>query len=456
MNRILRKAVSHFLSLVLIGSALSSPSSAQERSRANQVSANFPGLIGEALRGPASQTELGLTEDQIGQLQKIAAATDYFGKIGPVLAKLRRAETEEERLEVRKEVYSASDALTLEMEAKARQVLDEAQFRRAMQIHLQRLGVRGLIRSDVIRDLGITTTQADQLGTAANDYDNARMQLGFGIGEAEREKLRNEHETRMRSVLTEDQQAKWTAKLGKPFEADPLPVPLPGRPRSGQNASRSDRDTLPQSARGANGPQLPRSEFPLPCSYGMVEDDSITEAIRFVAVDEVLAARGRTLSVNRDQLQLLTNLQTRIQFDHRRGDLRQRVAQARTFDECAAIRAESCVLLEQWNAEVEKELRTILGEEAFAKLRPAILRRQGLWALTRPDVAEELKITPKQADQLKTILNEYRAAAAGASVDATRPERSRLAAEFEERMRQVLTAEQRMQWDAKLGVQRAA
>lgn len=188
----------------------------------------------------------------------------------------------------------------------------------------------------------------------------------------------------------------------------------------------------------------------------MIDGDSIEGLIQFAAVAEVHAARGRTLSLNRDQLLLLTNLQTRLRFDKRVDGLRLRLSEARTFDDCAAIRSESCRLLEEWNAEVEQELRMIVGEAAFAQLRPAILKRQGLWALTRPDVAADLTLSADQSDRLKGILNDYRAAAAAAPVEASRLERGRLAAQFEQRMLQVLTAEQQTRWKAETDGQRSA
>jgi len=394
------------------------------------------------LRDSAVRSELALTVDQIDRLQKISADANYFGQLGPVVQKLRSAETDEERLAAREEFLAVSQKLSLELEAKAKPVLDEKQFGRAMQIHLQRQGVRALMRSDVARDLEITMMQADQLKATYLEYEATRLPQDFLGGDTEAQKRRREFEAKMVGVLTDEQKANWTEKLGAPAPGDPAAA------LRGSVANLRSSPAAQSAARRGSGSQATAGETPLPSSFGMIDADSIVGRINFVVVAEVLAARGRTLSLNRDQLQLLTNLETRIGFDKRLGNLRLRLSHATTFEECVAIRSESGILLEEWNAEVEQDVRMIVGEQGFTKLRPAILKRQGLWALTRPDVAVELKVTANQSDQLRTILNDYRAAAAEASVDATRQEHSRLAAQFEQRMMQVLTAGQRTQWQS--------
>lgn len=439
--------------LVLTGTGLVSRVNGQDRSRDTRGAAPVQGLIREVMRDDAVRKELVLTDDQLERLRAISVETDFFSRMGPVFQKMRAAETDDDRLKVREELRVLSETLSLEQEAKAKQVLDASQFRRAVQISLQRQGARALIRSDVARDLGITRAQSDELKSLHQDF-SAGFLNPYASATEEGRKAQSTFEARMLGILTEEQKAKWTEMLGPPGPPDP--GPSFGSSGFTPSSSRGNPDAFSPSGRRGTSSQAAGGEAPIASSYGMIDDDSIAGRIQFVAVLEVVAARGRTLSLNRDQLQLLTNLQTRIQFDKRTGDLRHRLSVARTFEECAAIRSESCRVLEEWNAEVETELRMIVGDEAFARLRPAILKRQGLWAVTRSDVAAELKLSEDQTARLKGILNDYRAAAAGAPVDAPRLERSRLAVPFEQKMLEVLTAEQRAQWKATTDGQRPA
>lgn len=453
MNQVLHAAVSGVLLLVLAGTGLVSPVRGQERSRGSRTAAPVPGLIREALRDDAVRKEMGLTDDQVEKLRKISEETDFFGRLGPMFQKLRTAETDDDRLKLREELRVLSESLSLEQDAKVKQVVDETQFRRGTQISLQRQGARALMRPDVTRDLGITQAQADELKRLAQDFSASGFQSPFASATEDGRKAQKEFEARMLGVLTEEQKAKWTEMLGLPGPPAPDPGPVFGSSGFGSSgfapgSSRGNPEASSRSVRGGTGSQVAGFQIPLPTSYGMIDDESIAGQIQFIAALEVHAARGRTLSLNRDQVQLLTNLQARIQFDQRLNSLRQRLTEARTFAECAAVRTESCCALEEWNAEIETELRMIVGDQEFARLRPAILKRQGLWALTRSDVAAELKLSDEQREQLKEILNDYRTAAAEAPVDAARPERSRLAAPFEQKMLEVLTVEQRTQWKA--------
>jgi hypothetical protein len=223
VNRVPRKLVSQVLSLVLIA-AIVSPVRAQERGSSTRMSPRVPGSMHDMLRDASIRAELALTDDQIARLQEISNNTDFFGHVAPIFQKMRTAENEEQRLAAREELRNASETLDLELEAKAKQVLDERQFRRATEILLQRQGIRALIRPDVARDLAITETQADQLKAAYLEYDAARITGGLPFDMAERQKGRAEYETKMLEFLTDEQKAKWTARLGAPFSREPAPT----------------------------------------------------------------------------------------------------------------------------------------------------------------------------------------------------------------------------------------
>lgn len=174
------------------------------------------GGILDDLRDDAVRAEVAITEDQQEKLRKISEETDFFGKMGPVFQKMRLAETDEQRNAARDEMRAAMEKLNAEVESKAKLVLDEKQYSRAMQISLQRQGTRALTRPDVAKELGVSDEQLANMRKLEREYEDARFQLGFQSSEEERNKLREDFEGRIQGVLTADQKTKFTERLGAP------------------------------------------------------------------------------------------------------------------------------------------------------------------------------------------------------------------------------------------------
>jgi type II secretory pathway component GspD/PulD (secretin) len=174
------------------------------------------GGILDNLRDDNVKADVGISEDQAEKLRKIQEETDFFGTMGPIFQKMRNAETDEERNAARDEMRVAGEKLNADVESKAKLILDEKQFSRAMQINLQRMGTRALGRSDVAKELGFSPEQAEQVKTLEREYEAARMEQGFQASEEERTKLREDFEAKINGVMTADQKTKWTERLGAP------------------------------------------------------------------------------------------------------------------------------------------------------------------------------------------------------------------------------------------------
>ncbi len=173
------------------------------------------GLL-EVLRGDAARAEVGITDEQSEKLRKISEESGFFEKMGPIWQKMRSAETDEQRNAVRDEMQVATEKLTAEIESKAKGVLDEKQFGRAMQINLQRQGTRALGRGDIAKEIGLSSDQLTQIKKLEREYDDERFKLGFQSSEEERAKLREDFDGRINGVLNADQKTKFTERLGAP------------------------------------------------------------------------------------------------------------------------------------------------------------------------------------------------------------------------------------------------
>jgi Spy/CpxP family protein refolding chaperone len=106
--------------------------------------------------------------------------------------------------------------------------------------------------------------------------------------------------------------------------------------------------------------------------------------------------------------------------------------------------------------EQEKGLAKVLTARQLARLRQVVLQAHGVWALTAPDTAKELKITPEQAKKLRVLQDEtYKEMSKVSESAKTRTEAQKRLAELHraanDKGLRLLSAEQRARYKALSG-----
>ena len=116
--------------------------------------------------------------------------------------------------------------------------------------------------------------------------------------------------------------------------------------------------------------------------------------------------------------------------------------------------AEMRTKMEEVNKAAEEKVGKILKPEQLARLNQLSLRRQGITAVTRPEVAKQLGLSQEQLDKIKKIDEESRPQGGfGGGQNLSDEERQKRFTEMRERqekaqadMLAVLTADQKTKW----------
>lgn len=176
------------------------------------------GLL-DLLRDEEITTTLGVTAEQLEQVDAIReeARTEMEGQ--DFRALFEQAETDEDRAALMEELRLAGEARTTRMEEQLQGVLDEAQFKRLREVYLQRSGLAALTRPDVVAELGISDDQMIELQAIQQERGTARMELGFRASEEDQAAFNQEWDSRVLVVLSEEQRDQWQAAQGEPFVA---------------------------------------------------------------------------------------------------------------------------------------------------------------------------------------------------------------------------------------------
>jgi type II secretory pathway component GspD/PulD (secretin) len=138
----------------------------------------------------------------------------------------------------------------------------------------------------------------------------------------------------------------------------------------------------------------------------------------------------------------------RGQFD---PSIFQKLQAAQTDEERQKLMAEMQASAEKLRLAAEEQFKAVVTPEQFARLRQLAWQRQGAAALVDDAIAAELKLSPEQVTQLKTIVDESRQVAMSRGFRVSREEREQARAELETKLLAVLTDEQKSAWTTKLG-----
>lgn len=134
--------------------------------------------------------------------------------------------SEEERQKIREERRKQAEERAKIEKAKLAEILMPHQMNRLEEIYIQVLGVRALQDPDVVRKLGITTRQLEQIEkvqTEARERNRSQMESLSQSGDREQirermTKLRKESDDKVLAVLTAAQRTKFAQMKGEPLE----------------------------------------------------------------------------------------------------------------------------------------------------------------------------------------------------------------------------------------------
>ena len=173
------------------------------------------GGVFDVLQDAQVQTSLKIDQDL---LKKAEALRDGLrpnpDQMREIFERRRAAETDEERAKVDEEMRAMFTSQRTKAEAELAKLVGTERMARLQQLSLQRQGIQGVLREDVVAELKLTDKQQTALKELAAQRREAFRGLRGG-SEADVTKLREDFETKGRAILTADQQKLWQAKLGR-------------------------------------------------------------------------------------------------------------------------------------------------------------------------------------------------------------------------------------------------
>lgn len=128
-----------------------------------------------------------------------------------------------------------------------------------------------------------------------------------------------------------------------------------------------------------------------------------------------------------------------------------RLRNAQTDEERAKIGDEMRLEGEKRRKETEAKIKTILKPEQFARLEQLSLQESGLSSLREESVSSSLKLTDDQKKQVQSIQDDYEQKIRDGGFQMAREERDQLRADRDSALEKVLSADQKKQWEVKLG-----
>ncbi len=137
------------------------------------------------------------------------------------------------------------------------------------------------------------------------------------------------------------------------------------------------------------------------------------------------------------------------------GALGEKWRAATTDEERAKIGEEMRVEGEKRRKESEAKLKAslkpILTPEQMTRLEQLALQELGLGALRDETISGSLKLTDDQKKQVQTLMDDYTKKVMAGGFQMSREERDQLKVDRDAALQKLMTADQKQQWDAKLG-----
>ncbi|RLS51259.1 MAG: hypothetical protein DWH91_19595 [Planctomycetota bacterium] len=121
-------------------------------------------------------------------------------------------------------------------------------------------------------------------------------------------------------------------------------------------------------------------------------------------------------------------------------------------EERQLLQVEFQIEMTKQQAEADEQVKTVIGDEKFSRLRQISYHRQGSGALTQEAVVKDLALSQEQKDQIAKLQEEQRTVMFSSGIfRATPEERAKFNDEWNAKFSAVLTADQQTKWKGMLG-----
>lgn len=128
-----------------------------------------------------------------------------------------------------------------------------------------------------------------------------------------------------------------------------------------------------------------------------------------------------------------------------------RMRTAESEEERAAIRDEMRVQMEEQRVQTEDQLKAFLSNEQVQRLDQLRLHREGLRAFNREDIQQDLGLSESQIEQMTNLQEERNARFRELGFGSSPEQQAQIREEFDQKLRDVLTPDQRTAWERRLG-----
>ncbi|MCS6829270.1 MAG: hypothetical protein RMM08_06810 [Armatimonadota bacterium] len=225
----MKKLTIMFAVLVLVSAALAQPGPGGPGGRRGMGPGMGFGMGGGfgLLMMPEVQKEIGLTEQQMQQIQQLMV--QQREQMQTLMPQLRDATPEQRQQLMQQAMQKWDEAIG--------KILQPAQKTRLRELRLQAEGTFALMRPDVAKELNLSEEQKKKIGSIMEQYRQKQMQL-WQQGPApdadrqarfqQMQQLRQQMDKELLAVLTAQQQEQWKKMQGKPFEFPRGPGRGPG------------------------------------------------------------------------------------------------------------------------------------------------------------------------------------------------------------------------------------
>ncbi len=199
---------------LVAGWSICTPAGAQTEARVEAGrGASEPSPIFFLIRDAAVQRELGLSDERIASLKALTVELDKN------LWAMRDMDPESS------ETHQAWRSLQDVLNGRLKRLLSAAQHRRLTQLVLRAEGLRVLGRPKIARALGMDDRQVDGIQGISQETDRRLAALAKSAADRDRRavmeasnRVRIDENRQILAILTREQQERWAATLGKPFD----------------------------------------------------------------------------------------------------------------------------------------------------------------------------------------------------------------------------------------------
>lgn len=158
------------------------------------------------------------------------------------------------------------------------------------------------------------------------------------------------------------------------------------------------------------------------------------------------------LNLSEEQRTQLEELQTLARPDRdAMAPFLEKMRSAETDEERQSIGAEMQKMMQDRQTEAEGKLKDVLNESQLNRTRELLLQQAGTRALLRDDLAASVGLSDQQKQELESLLEQSNEARRNLGFRASREEREAVEQEWNEKLTNVLTADQKQKFETARG-----